>query len=256
MDFDERVIRRKNVENAIKRYCRERPKHRPARSAFLVWRGELLPSKYILRFAFQDATGFMPKPETLTGGKTSNRVLMALGFETRYEKPDKPSGNRNPIKSARRAALKRVLEKRYGHVETEWKSPLISVPDLIERTQMSSDIRKIVEALTGFRMMEIRGRKGHKLAFDLFIPKLNLPIEFDERQHFTPLRAVSLRNYPVNARLGFSREKWIRLSDEIRAGDNSPMYRDEQRALYDSIRDLMAPEIGLSPVVRVFEEDM
>ncbi len=256
MDFDERVIERRHVENAINRYCRERPKHSPARSAFLLWKGEELPAKYILRLSFQDATGLMPKPETLTGGEASIRVLTDLGFKTRYEEPKRRSANRNPIKSARRAALKGILEKHYGHVVMEWKSPLISVPDLANRIGMSSDISRIFDALRKHRGMEIKGKKGHKLAFDFFITQVNLPIEFDERQHFTPLRGVSLENYPVNATLGFPRDRWIRLSNKIRAGDNSPMYRDEQRAFYDSIRDLMAPQIGLLPVVRVFEEDV
>jgi len=256
VDFDERLIQRKHVEKAIARYCRERPKHRPARSAFLIWNKERLPAKYILRLAFYATTGCMPKPETLTGGKASVRVLKDLGFQTCYEKLERRSLNRNPIKSARRAALKRILEKRYGYVETEWKSPLIFVPDLAEGIGMNSNISRIVEALTNYRGIKIKGRKGHKLAFDFFIPQVNLPIEFDERQHFTPLRGVSLQNYPVNARLGFPRDKWLQLSKKIRAGDNSPAYRDEQRALYDSIRDLMAPQIGLLPVVRVFEEDV
>ncbi|MFA6224079.1 MAG: hypothetical protein WC647_17395 [Desulfomonilaceae bacterium] len=256
MDFDERVIRRKHVENAIKRYCLERPKHKPARSAFLLWNGEKLPAKYILRLAFQNATGFMPKPETLTGGEASIRVLKDLGFETCYEEPKRRSANRNPIKSARRAALKGILEKHYGPVEREWKNPLISVPDLVNRRGMDNNINRIFEALRKHRRMEIRGKKGHKLAFDFFIMQLNLPIEFDERQHFTPLRQVSLENYPVYAHLGFPRDRWIQLSKKIRAGDNSPIYRDEQRALYDSIRDLMAPQVGLLPVVRVFEEDV
>lgn len=256
MDFDERVIERRHVENAISRYRRERPKHRPARSAFLLWKGERLPAKYILRLAFQDATNFMPKPETLTGGEASIRVLKDLGFETRYEEPKRRSANRNPIKSARRAALKGILEKRYGPVEREWKSPLISVPDLVNRSGMNSDISRIFEALRKHRQMDIKGKKGHKLAFDLFITQVNLPIEFDERQHFSPLRTVSLQNYPVNAPLGFSRDRWKQLSEKIRAGDNSPIYRDEQRALYDSIRDLMAPQIGLLPVVRIFAEDV
>lgn len=254
MDFDERVIDRKHVENAISRYLRERPKHPRARSAFLLWKGERLPAKYILRLSFQDATGVLPKPETLTGGGACIRVLKALGFQTCYEKPIRTFLNKNPIKSARREALRGILEKRYGSVEEEWKSPRICVPDLVDKIDMDGNIRTILEALTNYRDIDIKGKAGYKLAFDFFMTQVKLPLEFDERQHFTPLRAVSLQNYPVNVRLGFSRDEWIRLSKEIRAGDNSPVYRDEQRALYDSIRDLMAPQIGLLPVVRIFEE--
>ena len=85
---------------------------------------------------------------------------------------------------------------------------------------------------------------------------MKLIIEFDERQHFTPLRATSLQFYPSNTPLGFDKTRWIQLANEIQAGDNSPIYRDEQRAFYDSIRDIIAPRIGLQPVVRIFEEDV
>src|SRR5207248_5209290 len=81
-------------------------------------------------------------------------------------------------------------------------------------------------------------------------------VEFDERQHFTPLRAISLRSYPVSANMGFSKERWIQLCDQIQAGDNSPIYRDEQRAFYDSVRDILIPELGFKPLVRVFEDDV
>ena len=72
----------------------------------------------------------------------------------------------------------------------------------------------------------------------------------------SPLRAASLSAYPKGIRLGFDKQRWINLSEKIRAGDNSPIYRDEQRAFYDSIRDITAPQIGLKPVVRIFEEDV
>lgn len=256
MDFDERVIKQKNVENAIKRYRLERPKHKPARSAFLLWDGELLPAKYILRLSFYDATGIMPPPETLSGGKASVRVLKELGFEASFKVSENRRPNRNPIKSARRAKLKTVLERHYGNVITEWKNDLIFVPDLSDPSTMNREIKKIFEALNKHRGLDIRGKTGHKLAFDFFVPEVKLSVEFDERQHFTPLRKVSLEEYPANARLGFCKDEWIKLSNSIRAGDNSPIYRDEQRALYDSIRDLMAPQIGLLPVVRVFEEEV
>jgi hypothetical protein len=69
-------------------------------------------------------------------------------------------------------------------------------------------------------------------------------------------RAASLRAYPPTVRLGFPKERWVTLCDEIRAGDNSPIYRDEQRAFHDAVRDILVPELGYKPVVRVFENDI
>lgn len=102
----------------------------------------------------------------------------------------------------------------------------------------------------------MKGQFNRQLAFDFYVPKVDLVIEFDERQHFTPLRAASLLAYPDGVELGFDRQRWIDLSEQIRAGDNSPIYRDEQRAFYDSIRDISVPRWGLRPVVRIFEEDV
>ena len=102
----------------------------------------------------------------------------------------------------------------------------------------------------------MKGQINRKLAFDFYVPKVDLVIEFDERQHFTPPRAASLLAYPDDVELGFDRQRWISLSEQIKAGDNSPIYRDEQRAFYDSIRDITAPKFGLRPVIRIFEEDV
>jgi hypothetical protein len=255
MDFDERLIERDQVNAAIRRYCHDRPQHHAARSAFLLWRGEKLPAKYILRLSFEIATGCWPNAETLTGGKAGVRVLTSLGFDAIYEKPKRKSWNRSAVKCARRAALKDILERNYGRIQIEWKCK-IAVPDLVERTSMQAALQQILNAIEAHRSIVVHGRNGHLLAFDLFLEEVDLPIKYDERQHFTPLRAASLRAYPRRACLGFDRARWIRLCDEIRAGDNSPRYRDEQRAFDDSVRDILAPRLGLLPVVRIFEEDV
>jgi hypothetical protein len=69
-------------------------------------------------------------------------------------------------------------------------------------------------------------------------------------------RHVRDGGYPPEIKLGFDKNRWIQLSEQVRAGDNSPIYRDEQRAFYDSIRDILALKIGLKPVVRIFEDDV
>jgi hypothetical protein len=222
MDFDERLIERKHVKSAIERYCSEKPKHHAAKSAFLLWNGERLPAKYILRLSFQMATGCLPNAETLTGGRASVRVLKQLGFDTIYEKPKSPG----PIKHERRKILKKVLESLYGTVHTEWKSDEIWVPDLTNRDGIDPEVRIVLDAVESHRGRIVKGRKGHRLAFDFYLTELKLPIEFDERQHFTPLRTVSLRNYPQGAQVGFDLQRWIGLSEKIRAGDNDPPYRD------------------------------
>ena len=256
MDFDERLIKRKHVLKAIQIYRKEKRKpSRPARSAFLIDRGKRLPAKFILRLAFEVATGTWVASEQLTGGRASVRVLKNLGFNAIYDKPTSTC-NRNKVKNARREAFRLILQRRWGKVLTEFKFDAIQVPPLTRDSLMPPVFRKILRAVEGHRNMRIEGRPALKPKFDFYIPQINVAIEFDERQHFTPSRAVALRSYPANIKLGFDRKRWIALSEEIRAGDNSPRYRDEQRSFYDAVRDILASKAGLKPVVRVYENDV
>lgn len=256
MQFDERLIRKENVEKAIMYYLKNRPEHSKARSAFLIHDGIKLPAKFILRLAYKEVSGSMPPSETLTGGRASVRVLTDLGFNAIYEKVEGRT-NRNPVKNARRSAFKDVLEKHFGKVEMEKKFPEICIPDLSSRSSMDAELRLILDKIESFRKMKIKKwQTNGKLSFDFCVPGKYLVIEFDERQHFTLPRAASLKAYPDRTRLGFDKRKWIQLCEGINAGDNSPEYRDEQRAFYDAIRDIMAPRIGLKPLIRIYESDV
>ena len=88
----------------------------------------------------------------------------------------------------------------------------------------------------------------HHLKYDFYIPSLDMVIEYDERQHFTVQRATALKRYPSETRLEFDRREWIASCERIKAIDNFPVYRDEQRAFYDSMRDLLAAENGIRVV--------
>jgi very-short-patch-repair endonuclease len=256
IDFDERIIQKEHVEAAILRYRSSTLKHHPARSAFLYYDGHELPAKFIIRLAFEKATGHLPSPQTLTGGKASVRVLQGLGFDAQYKKETVIGGKRNKVKNERREAFRKILSEMWGEVELEKKLPGIMVPDLKDRSSMPSTLHNILKVIEAYRGIPVQGQKNYKLAFDFYIPKLKLAIEFDEKQHFTPLRAVALKAYPADINLGFDKQRWIALSEQIRAGDNSPIYRDEQRAFYDAIRDILALQKGLNPVIRIFENDV
>lgn len=256
MQFDERLIEKEHVDKAIEYYLKNRPEHSKARSAFLIHDGIKLPAKFILRLAYKEVSGCMPPSESLTGGRASIRVLTDLGFNAVYEKVEGRT-NRNPVKNARRSAFKDVLEKHFGKVEMEKKYQEISIPDLSNRSSIDAELRLILDTIESFREMKIKKWQSNgKLSFDFAIPGKNLVIEFDERQHFTLPRAASLRAYPDRTTLGFDKGKWIQLCEDINAGDNSPEYRDEQRAFYDAIRDIMAPRIGLKPLIRIYESDV
>lgn len=77
-------------------------------------------------------------------------------------------------------------------------------------------------------------------------------VEFDESQHFTSARRIALENYPENVEIGYDIVKWIGLCRDIEAKDNDLLYRDEQRAWYDTIRDFLPRLNGLKPTIRLY----
>ena len=92
--------------------------------------------------------------------------------------------------------------------------------------------------------------RARVLEFDFFLPSWNSGIEFDERQHFTEERMISLRcDEPV----GFDKERWIQLcSSSIQ--DPDPPCRDWERAFRDAVRDTRAAQHGIK-LVRIYYRD-
>ena len=90
---------------------------------------------------------------------------------------------------------------------------------------------------------------------DFWVPDPGFIVEFDESQHFTALRKLALSAYPAKHLLGFPAERWIELCEHHDARDNDPRYRDEQRAWYDTLRDLVPTLEGLQPTVRLYARD-
>jgi len=72
-----------------------------------------------------------------------------------------------------------------------------------------------------------------------------LIIEYDECQHFTEPRAISLGCYPQNISFAFDIGYWKKECNEIKAKDPNLIYRDEQRAFHDSVRDILAARNGM-----------
>jgi hypothetical protein len=77
-------------------------------------------------------------------------------------------------------------------------------------------------------------------------------LEFDESQHFTRPRLVTLALYPENLESGFWLSHWQELCRQIDAQDDQPFDRDERRAWYDTLRDLVPTVHGFNPTVRLY----
>lgn len=87
---------------------------------------------------------------------------------------------------------------------------------------------------------------------DFYISDPPFILEFDESQHFSRPRLVTLSLYAEQINLGFSLERWKELCREIDAQDDTPIDRDERRAWYDTLRDLVPNLHGFKPTVRLY----
>lgn len=94
---------------------------------------------------------------------------------------------------------------------------------------------------------------------DYFLPEHRAIVEFDERQHFTIARKLSLQLYkdaPIHSQVNFDVARWIALCDIHQMRDVNPPHRDWQRAWLDTLRDVRAAHAGgMNPIRRVYAGD-
>jgi hypothetical protein len=98
---------------------------------------------------------------------------------------------------------------------------------------------------------------GHApLPLDWLVPESKLIIEVDEQQHFTSERLRTLEAYPQDAEVCFSVDEYKGLCRALRGGTD--LYRADkpargfrrhggrraQRAYFDAVKDLAAPDMG------------
>jgi very-short-patch-repair endonuclease len=247
-----------HVERACRRVLKDGvPAGRKARSTFLVFEGQQLPAKYVLGLAYELATGRTLGPDDYTGGPISGAILERLGFQVLHGpvprsndriRPGVPLPAPLPARAGK-AGLLDALRARFGDVSTEETFAWLRVP---ARDVLPADLARIRRALVAHRGFDTFDTPGHRLRCDFFLPSARAIVEVDERQHFTPARAVALRNYAPGINLGFDEACWIEECERIAAVDPSPPHRDEQRAYYDSVRDLLASKRGIR-IIRLAE---
>lgn len=274
MAIDWSVVKANHIFQACQLYDegKELPP-RPARNTFLVLHGKKYPAKHIRGLAYRLATGRTLNPSVdYSGGLETVKFFRNLGFDVEYSRylvagdqarrryvgretkflqtsyvEDKAKPHTDPQKEA----LWKLLQELFGYVVTEAQFGWLVVPD---RQSMDHSLAKIVDALASHRNYQDFYSPGKSLSVDYFIPSIRLIVEYDERQHFTIPRSIALRNYPEGLGLIFDTYRWIQECEAIRAINSTPYYRDEQRAFYDSVRDILAIGNGMT-IVRIKEGD-
>lgn len=225
---------------------------RPARSTFLLVNGMTYPAKFIRGLAYRIATGVELNPsQDFAGGAETVRFFAKLGLSTTYN-PTPPDAAipPTPLADARaeenavqrryepqKQALLDLLGQRFGTVELEATFPWLIVPGVEALDELLGNIFQTLQAMRGYSAFS---KAGQSLRCDFVVPQERLIVEYDEQQHFTLQRATTLERYPADLTLGFDRGEWITTCNRIQAHDPSPPYRDEQRAFYDTLRDILA----------------
>jgi hypothetical protein len=227
---------------------------REAQTTFLLFDGRRYPAKFIRGLAYQIATGSRIDSDQYSGGLETVNFFKRLGLATDYQpgsvktigytapgaSPSAPTPRAATVKNqTQKQALKALLERRFSEVKTEVGFEWLFVP-----THMDGLVAEIHEKLRSLRGYDGFATAGRRLCYDFYIPSHRLLIEYDERQHFTLARASALRLYPSELTTHFDRSEWIAACEQVNASDPTPSYRDEQRALYDSLRDIRAAENG------------
>lgn len=277
-------ITKTHITEAIRRINRDGvPLRRKSRGYCLATQGQHLPPKYTVALAHLVATGKLLSADRFSGGQESNDFLRRRGFAVvkcncsgtvrddrpAPESPPSPGQMRTiPVEghsdwhtercSECKSRIRQLLARIYGACvldhRFEWSTGLAAY----EGTSIDPVLREVAEALTGYRGHSIRTfvRRGVLASCDYWVPDPGFIIEFDESQHFTSLRKLALSVYADTHPLRFDARRWMELCEHHNARDNDPQYRDEQRAWYDTLRDLVPPIRALQPTVRLYARDL
>lgn len=239
------------------------PSGRDSTKFLLSLNGKSYPPKYVVSLANRFANGQELSPSVFNGGAETNGFLQLFGFEILGTPLNSPSQSKTtkPIVELRthdqrcsecKNTLIEMFRRLYGSVKIDHKIDIPArVQDYTQKPYYHQlyDIFKALEAHRGNSNF-VKLNSLHRC--DLFVVSPCFVVEFDESQHFTAPRKISLSPYPKNLRLGFDHTRWMALCEQIDAKDNHPSDRDEARAWYDSLRDFL-PIIDSSfqPTVRI-----
>lgn len=150
--------------------------------------------------------------------------------------------------------VRELLTAVYGNCRVNPAFDWSALPEDYSNSPMGATLRQIQSALG-----DLRGHRGFIKSrvvppCDYFISDPPFILEFDESQHFSRPRLSALSLYPPTLRLGFSVSAWLELCRRIDARDDFPIDRDERRAWYDTLRDIVPILHGFAPTVRLYAE--
>lgn len=145
-----------------------------------------------------------------------------------------------------------LLTAIYGDCRLNSSFPWSSQPEDYRHTPIGELLRRIRAALSDWRGHDDFIKSATMPPCDFFVADPPFILEFDESQHFSRPRLITLELYPETAKLGFSLPRWRHLCRDIAAMDDQPFDRDERRAWYDTLRDWLPGLHGFLPTARIY----
>lgn len=264
-------IEREHIIEAVREIDSEGvPASRGSKKFLLEFEGKRYPPKYVISLANNFANGEELDSSMFNGGQETNDFLKRLCFNIvgtsssghdSIIPPDKtvePPQNEHTKRCLDcKNVVERMLNKIYGDVKPNYKFNIGTNPENFRDTPHYEDLKRIFTNLQNYRGYKDFVYTDTLPNCDYFVPNPGFVVEFDESQHFTIPRKISLLSYPYKSESGFSLGRWAFTCDETRKTDKHPYYRDEQRAWYDTLRDFL-PELtgNLKPTVRLYSEEM
>jgi hypothetical protein len=147
------------------------------------------------------------------------------------------------------------LSASFGGCRVNHQFPWSAQPEDYANTAIGNVLEQIRRALGDLRGHRDFIKSAQMPPCDYYLPDPPFVVEFDENQHFSRARLVTLANYPANPLVGFPISRWRQLCRAIDAKDDEPFDRDERRAWYDTLRDLLPSVHGFGPTVRLYAEE-
>ena len=270
-------ITREDVIKAIEIFYNENPKYPSAKSTFLIYNEKKLPAKHIRGIAYKVVYGEEISKSDFRGGIETVRFFERLGFEMFYtgiskrierktaiDQKQSKSKTQNKVETMQsklikcekqlsvnkikipskavieqKNALQLLLNRMFnGDVVCEKTFPWLKTPEIIEGVY-----QELYKSISEYRGDKTFAKRSVKLRCDFVCESQKLIIEYDERQHFSEPRKLSLLSY-LNISVCFDRKMWIQTCNDINAKTKNPVNRDEIRAYYDSVRDIEASNNG------------
>jgi len=240
-------------------------------NTFLLYNNKKYPAKHIRGLAYLIANNKEISKNDYSGGQETANFFRKRGFTVQYKKetlkPKKAAKDTTKVNDLKHAdgkkiikrltaksqkkALLRLLQKHYENVEKEKKFGWLRTPNC---DSLPDEYKEIVSALSKYRNQTGFQISNYKLGCDFVIDQQKLIIEYDENQHFSKARKITLENYPSSIQLNYSLQAWIMACEKIYTRDNDPVDRDERRAFYDTVRDIEAFKHGYT-LIRIKHGD-